>query len=871
MTLLPRLRMYPRKQLDIRWWDLACAAFHCVFRRSIRAKEAEVEGMFAPGYPVLSAFTVRTGFDLLLGALEFPAGSEILMTALTIPEMVNIAKHHGMVPIPLDIESGTLAPEISTIESAITERTRAIVVAHLFGTRMPMGPVIELAKKRGILVIEDCAQAFTGPDYTGHPETDVAMFSFGSIKTMTALGGALLRVKDSELLRRMRTMQRTHPMQTRKAFAGVVLTHAVLKLFTLPLLFGLFYRGCVILGADFESVIAKMRGLDEQDWLKEIQWQCSYPLLALLAHRLRRFDAARLKQRVSVGEEFAESLPRNVLYPGNRVEFHSFWIFPILAEAREPFMEELHRRGFDGTAAGSALAVIEPPAGRKDREPTKTREIYRKLLYLPVDPKVPQRERKRLSNAIGEIFEKALHLRLTDARRVYSAVARTIEAPRSVAEIRSALQRAWRDGVPICMMGTGHNLGGHAFVNGAMVLDMRRFNRVLSLDKEQKRVTVESGITWDRIQEAVSPSRLALKSMQSDNIFTVGGSLAANAHGRDTRFPTLVDSVLGFRILMADGSVKSVSRTENQDLFRHAIGGYGLYGIILDVELELVEDCVYEQSSAVIPLRGLVEYFEREVRENPQTELFLARPSISPASFLDDTIVTLWRRTDRTRKGIFQLDHERNVARDRFLFGLSRKYQWGKTLRWHAERFIAGGASRKTIVSRNNAMRPPVSSVKMLEHNSTKDADVIQEFFIPIPRFITFMDGMRRILQEDGANLLGVTLRYVKANNETALSYAPREDTVAVILYFNEECSMEGRTKGDELIKRLNRLTLDNEGTFYLTYLRDLDRDSLKLAYPGIDAFFEKKHAVDPEGRFTSRFFEMHGKRKLARAAASGR
>src|SRR2546430_7856713 len=94
MALLPRLRMYPRKQLDIRWRDLACAAFHCVFRRSIRAKEAVVEGMFAPGYPVLSAFTVRTGFDLLLGALEFPAGCGCLLTAHALPEMGDFAKHH---------------------------------------------------------------------------------------------------------------------------------------------------------------------------------------------------------------------------------------------------------------------------------------------------------------------------------------------------------------------------------------------------------------------------------------------------------------------------------------------------------------------------------------------------------------------------------------------------------------------------------------------------------------------------------------------------------------------------------------------------------------------------------------------------------
>ncbi len=827
--------------------------------------------MFAQGHPVLSAFTVRTGFDLCLGALGLPAGSEILMTALTIPEMVNIVKRHGLVPVPVDIEGGTMAPEISTIESAITDRTRAIVVAHLFGTRVPMGPVIELAKKRGILVIEDCAQAFTGPDYTGHPEADVAMFSFGSIKTMTALGGALLRVKNSDLLQKMRMIQRMHPRQTRKMFAGTVLTHIILKLFTLPSLFGMFYRGCQVLGADFERVIAKMRGLDEVDWLKEIQWQCSYPLLALLARRLRTFDAARLRQRVSVGREFAKSLPKGISYPGSSAEFHSFWIFPILVEARERFMEELHRRGFDGTAAGSALAVIEPPAGWQNRDPAKTREVFRRLLYLPVYPKVPQSERARLSTVIAEIHKESPHLRVTDARRVYSALARTVEVPRSAAEIRDALQRARRDGVPICMMGTGHNLGGHAFVNDAMVLDLRQFNRVLSFDKERKRITVESGITWDKIQAAVNPAGLALKAMQSDNIFTVGGSLAANAHGRDTRFPMLVDSVLGFRILLADGSVKSVNRTENPDLFRNAIGGYGLFGVMLDVDLELVEDCVYEQSSAGVPLDRLVDYFEREVRANPTTELFLARPSISPSCLLDETIVTVWRKSDRVRRGMFKLDHERNVARDKFLFGLSRRYKWGKTLRWKAEKFMVREASRKTIVSRNNAMRPPVSAIKMLDHDSTNDSDVIQEFFVPIPKFMTFMDGLRQIVQEDGTNLLGVTLRYVKANNETSLSYAPREDAFAVIFYFNELRSDEGRARGNALIHRLNHLALRCEGTFYLTYLRDLDPESLRQAYPAIDAFFQMKRSLDPEDRFTSRFFEMHGKRKLAAMAASGR
>src|SRR5208283_2680131 len=137
MTPLRRLRMYPRKQLDIRWSDIARAALYCIFPGDIRARESELEGLFAPAFPVLTTLTVRSGFDLCLQALALPPGSEVLMSALTIPEMANIARHNGLVPIPLDLDRDTLAPGISTIEAAITDNTRAVVIAHLFGTRIP--------------------------------------------------------------------------------------------------------------------------------------------------------------------------------------------------------------------------------------------------------------------------------------------------------------------------------------------------------------------------------------------------------------------------------------------------------------------------------------------------------------------------------------------------------------------------------------------------------------------------------------------------------------------------------------------------------------------------------------------------------------
>jgi len=166
--------------------------------------------MFASPFPVLSAFTVRTGFDLCLGELGLQAGSEILMSALTIKEMVNIARHHGLVPIPLDIESGTMAPEIAKIEAAITERTRAIVMAHLFGTRMPMGPVIELAKKKGILVIEDCAQAIgaRGDSFSIGELSDAVCLSFIIQKNLGCFGdGGAVATNNADLAAAVRKLR----------------------------------------------------------------------------------------------------------------------------------------------------------------------------------------------------------------------------------------------------------------------------------------------------------------------------------------------------------------------------------------------------------------------------------------------------------------------------------------------------------------------------------------------------------------------------------------------------------------------------------------------------------------------------------------
>src|SRR5215470_11449177 len=495
-----KLLLYPRKQLDIRWRDLAAAALKCLFPGDAAESEAQICRLFAKDRPALITYAVRAGFDLFLKAQAWPAGSEILMSALTIREMADIARKHGMVPVPLDLNLDKLAPEISAMEAAITPRTRAIVIAHLFGSRVDMDPFIAVAKRHGILVLEDCAQAFTGMDYTGHPETDAAMFSFGSIKTATALVGALIRMKDPLLLQKMRALQRQYPMQSRGEYFHLIFTHVLVKLFTIPLLYGLFYRACMLLEKDFDQVINAVRNLppeDEEEDLALIRRQPSAPLLALLLRRLRTFHTQRLWERREVGRQFARGLPPGMTCLGSAAPLHSYWVFPVLVEAPERFAAALRTYGFDATTAGSALSVIAPPSGGQFRAPENLRAAHRQLLYLPVYPEVPSRARARLQSALHKIQKESPLLRLVDARRVYSARVQTVHSPRTVEGIRELLDQARRKNLSVSVMGTTHNLGGHAFANGVVALDLKRFNRVLSLDVPGKRVTVQSGITWE--------------------------------------------------------------------------------------------------------------------------------------------------------------------------------------------------------------------------------------------------------------------------------------------------------------------------------------------------------------------------------------
>ena len=280
--------MWARIRLDIAPADLAFGVFRCLIPDDRKRLLKETENFWDAEANTLVSFSVRSGFDLLLQVLAFPPKSEILFSALNIKGMIKIAKRHELVPVPVDLDREHMGPNLDVLERAITPQTRAIVVAHLFGTRLDLDPLCALAKHHNLFIIEDCAQAFDGPTFSGHPEADASLFSFGPLKTATALGGALLRIRDLELAARMRTLQSSYPIQSQKAYLKRILKFGAFTLITSPRMFGWVAGIFRLKGEDYEDAISdKVREVASLGSAKKIRQQPSTALCAMMHRRLR--------------------------------------------------------------------------------------------------------------------------------------------------------------------------------------------------------------------------------------------------------------------------------------------------------------------------------------------------------------------------------------------------------------------------------------------------------------------------------------------------------------------------------------------------------------------------------------------------------
>ena len=147
--------------------------------------------------------------EAAVAALDLQPGDEVILPAFTIISCAAAIVRRGCVPVLVDSEPMTWNMDVSGLESKITSRTRAIMVVHIYGLPVDMDPVLALAHKHGLKVIEDAAEMH-GQSYNGRPcgsFGDISTFSFYPNKHITTGEGGMILTDDDALAERCRSLR----------------------------------------------------------------------------------------------------------------------------------------------------------------------------------------------------------------------------------------------------------------------------------------------------------------------------------------------------------------------------------------------------------------------------------------------------------------------------------------------------------------------------------------------------------------------------------------------------------------------------------------------------------------------------------------
>src|SRR5881398_4154988 len=237
------------------------------------------------------------------------------------------------------------------------------------------------------------------------------------------------------------------------------------------------------------------------------------------------------------------------------------------------------------------------------------REFIRTTALFALAPRI-------LAESEREIWVNDVHSQLNRIR------VRELLTPRTRDELAEIARSASRKGLPISVSGCRHSMGGQQIAQDSICIDTRSLNRVTAFDRERGLIEAEAGIQWpelirsylDAQRDSANQWGIAQKQTGADT-FTLGGSLSSNVHGRGLAMKPLISNIESFTLINADGKSVRCSRDENNELFRVAIGGYGLFGLIDSVTLRLVPRQKLRRVVEIVHANDLPKRFEERIAQ----------------------------------------------------------------------------------------------------------------------------------------------------------------------------------------------------------------------------------------------------------------
>ena len=436
--------------------------------------------------------------------------------------------------------------------------------------------------------------------------------------------------------------------------------------------------------------------------------------------------------------------------------------------------------------------------------------------------------------------------------------------PASAQEAAEVIRRSVAKKQQISIAGGRHSMGGQQFGTGTTSIDTRDLSGVIGLNVEDSTVEVQAGITWPSLvswlknnQDENEGSLTIIQKQTGADDMTIGGALSSNVHGRGLNYQPIVQDVDSFTLLDPSGATMVCSRDQNHEVFRLGIGGYGLFGLIHTVTLRLHPRHKLMREVKVVEVDDVMPSFEQRIYEGHLYGDFQYMTDEKSDGFLRKGILSCYRPVGfstpipENQLGL-TVDDWMNLY---YLAHVDKKEAYDRYVHHYLQ------SNEQIYWSDDFQFSPYLSNAGELLHQRLGAKEfaslMITELYVPRSKFVDFMESVRRDLLDLSADVIYGTVRLIKKENETFLTWA-KGDFACIILNLRVVHTDQGISRAKEQFQMLIDHALSYDGLYYLTYHRWARKDQLLSAYPQMPEFLKQKRQFDPEETFQNEWYRYY-------------
>jgi FAD/FMN-containing dehydrogenase len=451
-----------------------------------------------------------------------------------------------------------------------------------------------------------------------------------------------------------------------------------------------------------------------------------------------------------------------------------------------------------------------------------------------------------------------LHSQLNPTR-----VDRVVE-PDSLDAARAAIAAARRENRAVCIAGGRHAMGAQAFATDGVLIDIRKLDRVLGFDMERGRIEVESGMQWPKLLAELTSAQqgrekqwgFAQKQTGADRL-TMGGCLSANVHGRGLTLPPFVGDVESFKLLDAKGELFNCSRTENPELFRLAIGGYGLFGFIYSVTLRLVPRRKVERVVQVRDIAEIPAAFAGRIRDGYLYGDFQYSIDESSDGYLRRGVFSCYRPVpDSTPIPAAQKELAERDWTNLLLLAHTDK---AAAFKRYAGYYLTTNGQVYWSDEHQMSIYPDYYHREIDRRLKTKATEAITEIYCERDALERFMVDVAADARRNETEIIYGTVRLIEADRESFLAWA-KKPYACVIFNLHVVHTTQGIRRASNAFRRLIDLGIKYGGSYYPTYHKYATRKQVETCYPQFAEFLKLKRKHDPAEVFQSDWYRHYRK-----------